>query len=205
MKKPFVNAAHPLAGLDGKTVGDFWQWAYSDLLSNGNRAVLAEYVVGAALGCVDSPRLEWDKVDLRYGDLSVEVKSAAACQSWKQKRPSRISFNIRKSTGWDATKNESAEQAGRNSDVYVFCHYPEPDPTRADASNIKAWDFYVVLTKTLDRELPDAKTASLETIRKLGPRCGISRLRDAVNAARDGRPSERVGPLDARAAATAST
>lgn len=36
----------------GQTVGDFWAWAFSDVLSNVNRAVLAEWLVGSALGCV---------------------------------------------------------------------------------------------------------------------------------------------------------
>lgn len=39
----------------------FWSWAYSDLLSNATRGVLAEYIVGLALGCVQSgTRREWD-------------------------------------------------------------------------------------------------------------------------------------------------
>lgn len=33
------------------TVEDFWAWAYSDILSNTDRAVFAEFVAGTALGC----------------------------------------------------------------------------------------------------------------------------------------------------------
>jgi len=40
----------PVPGLDGRIIGDFWQWAYSDLLSNRNRSVFAEYIAGVALG-----------------------------------------------------------------------------------------------------------------------------------------------------------
>jgi hypothetical protein len=32
------------------TLGGFWQWSCSDLLSNTQRAVVAEYIVGLALG-----------------------------------------------------------------------------------------------------------------------------------------------------------
>ena len=39
----------------GATVGDFWAWAYSDILNNVDRAVFAEFVVGSALGVTDAP------------------------------------------------------------------------------------------------------------------------------------------------------
>ena len=63
----FLNADAPLPGLDGRTVGDFWRWAYSHVMSNRNRSLVAEFMVGVALGVVDQPRVEWDAVDLRYG------------------------------------------------------------------------------------------------------------------------------------------
>jgi len=49
-----------IVGLDGLTVGDFWSWAYSDILSNRNRSIYAEFLVGSALGVLDKPRMEWD-------------------------------------------------------------------------------------------------------------------------------------------------
>ena len=60
-----LDATDPITGLEQITVGDFWRWAYSDLLSNRNRSIFAEYIVGVALGIVDNPRVEWDSVDLR--------------------------------------------------------------------------------------------------------------------------------------------
>jgi hypothetical protein len=33
----------------GLSVVDFWSWAYSDLLNNTDRGVLAEYIVHSAL------------------------------------------------------------------------------------------------------------------------------------------------------------
>lgn len=36
------SPSEPIPGLHGKTVGDFWQWAYSDILSNRNRSIFAE-------------------------------------------------------------------------------------------------------------------------------------------------------------------
>lgn len=84
----------PIRGTEGATLLDFWQWAYSDILSNRNRAVFAEFLVGHALDCLQVPRIEWDAVDLRYNGFRIEVKSAAAVQSWFQRRPSRVAFGI---------------------------------------------------------------------------------------------------------------
>jgi hypothetical protein len=36
-----------IPGIDGETVGDFWQWAYSDILSNGNGELLVVSVLCA--------------------------------------------------------------------------------------------------------------------------------------------------------------
>ncbi len=61
-----LDSATSIPGLAGHTILDFWQWAYSDLLSNRNRALFAEFIVGTALGVLGQPRVEWDSVDLHY-------------------------------------------------------------------------------------------------------------------------------------------
>ena len=38
----------PFTGLDGTKLGDFWRWAYSDLMDNTIRPVLAEFIASAA-------------------------------------------------------------------------------------------------------------------------------------------------------------
>ncbi|RPK61828.1 hypothetical protein EES43_14965 [Streptomyces sp. ADI96-02] len=91
------------------TLGDFWQWACSDLVDSTMRGVLAEYIVDTALGSVDSTRVEWDTVDVRTPEgCRVEVKSAAYLQSWAQKALSKISFSIAPATGWDASTGTKA-------------------------------------------------------------------------------------------------
>lgn len=39
-----------------RTVSDFWQWGFSDLLQNTTRGILAEYIVAFLLGVDDHPR-----------------------------------------------------------------------------------------------------------------------------------------------------
>jgi hypothetical protein len=58
-------------------VGGFWSWAYSDVLSNVNRSIFAEFLVASALELTHEPRVEWDAVDLRYHGHGIEVRSAA--------------------------------------------------------------------------------------------------------------------------------
>jgi hypothetical protein len=98
----------------GVTVGDYWSWAYSDILSNTDRAVFTEFVVGTALGVTDAPRVEWDAVDLRYGDKTIEVKSSVYVQSWHQEQdpPSQISFDLKERLSWDAATNTYQVEPG---------------------------------------------------------------------------------------------
>jgi hypothetical protein len=63
-------------------------------MSNRNRSVFAEFLVGSMLGVIDEPRREWDAVDLHFRKKKIEVKSAAYVQSWKQNSPSIIQFDI---------------------------------------------------------------------------------------------------------------
>jgi hypothetical protein len=65
----------------GRTIGDFWAWAYSDLLTNIPRAVFAEWLVGSALDAVDGIRPSWEPYDLDYGAYKIEVKSSSYVQS----------------------------------------------------------------------------------------------------------------------------
>ena len=128
MKPKKLDNEVPIRGLVHTTVGDFWTWAYSDILSNANRGVFAEFLVARALGITDTPRIEWDAVDLRYLDKKIEIKASAYCQTWPQETPSRISFDIAKKQPWDAASNTSGDEAIRSSDCYVFYLFAEKDP-----------------------------------------------------------------------------
>ena len=63
-------------------VGDFWAWAYSDILTNTSRGTFAEFLVGKALGVVEKVRpTGWEDFDLSYGGWKIEVKASAYVQS----------------------------------------------------------------------------------------------------------------------------
>jgi hypothetical protein len=181
----FLKSQTPIPGLPDQTVGDFWRWAYSDVLSNRNRSVFAEFIVGVALGVVDKPRIEWDAADLCYEGFKIEVKSSADCQSWHQDKPSKIQFSIRKAVVWNPATGNYEGQPTRCADLYVFGHYPEKDRAQANVLDVPAWDFYVVSTATLNREFGDAKSSSLAAVRRVGMRCKWEGLKLAAARALD--------------------
>ena len=161
---PKLDGSQPIPGLRDLTLLDFWSWAYSDVFSNVNRAVFAEFIVGSLLDAVQTVRVEWDAVDLIYRGRRIEVKSAAYLQSWDQQQLSRISFDIAKKIAWYADTNTYADEAIRSADCYVFCLYPETDRSRANILDVTSWQFFVLSTGYIEQELGDQKTLSLSRL-----------------------------------------
>jgi hypothetical protein len=181
MPEQFLNHTELIPGMVSYSIGDFWRWAYSDVLSNRNRSIFAEFLVGAALGVLDKPRVEWDAVDLRYGKWAIEVKSSAYCQSWAQSKPSAIQFSIRKAVFWNAQTGKYEGEPARSADLYVFCLHTEQEKSRANVLNVSSWVFYVLATDTLNRECPEVKSMSLKAVSRLANPCTWSELREAVD------------------------
>ncbi|MGC5248837.1 hypothetical protein ACPXB3_18150 [Gordonia sp. DT219] len=159
--EPFTNNN---SAVDWRTLGDFWSWAASDLLSNTLRGQLAEYIVGMC--CVDERvRREWDAFDLKTGDgITVEVKSAAYLQSWRPTSPSSRRFGIAETIGWDADTNTYGTSAVRAADVYVFCVHTAVNRATADPLRLDQWQFYAVATATINRVLGQQKSIALSTL-----------------------------------------
>ncbi len=144
---------------------DYWRWAHSDLLDNAARGVLAEFLVAYAVSRTNEPRSEWGSFDVRTASgISVEVKSAAYAQSWPQKAPSKIRFDIApRSAVWNPETNEYAsyDPPARDADVYVFCLLGQPDDPDPDPLDLDQWEFYVLATATLNQERPRQRTIAL--------------------------------------------
>lgn len=100
----------PLINFKGETIGtvlDFWKWAYSDLLDNAQRGILAEYLVANALNLQNTIRTNWDKYDLITQDgITLEIKTSAYLQTWGQKKLSNLIFGIQPTYGWNKETNE---------------------------------------------------------------------------------------------------
>ena len=162
----------------GKTMLNFWSWAYSDLIRNVNRGAFAEFVVREAMNtqCRNTPprtdfRVSMDAYDLLSPDgIRVEVKSSAYIQAWESEHPARISFRIAPTKSLDSSGNYSADsQYCRHSDVYVFCVWTAMSREQ-NILDLSLWDFYVIATKTLDQKVPNQKTITFQSLLSLQPR-----------------------------------
>ena len=146
----------------------FWQWSSSDLVSNATRGILAEYMVGKALGCIkdDDVRDEGRAYDLdTQAGVRIEVKSAAYVQSWQQSRLSKISFNVPKTLGWDRETNKFDKEKKRQADVYVFALLFHKDKKTVNPLDISQWEFFVLPTKVLDERERSQHSITLPSLK----------------------------------------
>ena len=125
-----------------------WRWAWSDVLSNSVRGVIAEYIVGQAVGIpASSVREEWAPYDLETpGGIRIEVKSSAYIQSWHQTGLSPIEFRFPKTKAWDRETGHEDPTPRRRADVYVFAVLHHRDQDTLDLFDLSQWSFYVVPT-----------------------------------------------------------
>lgn len=166
------------------SIGDFWSWAYSDLLNNTYRGVLAEFIVYSSLSFTPPPtskmRIDWTPYDLTGpSGQRIEVKSAAYLQSWDDNYHEHISFDIAPKRAWDP-ENGYSPCAKRNCDLYVFCLYKalSKDVSPLD---LDQWEFYVLPTSTLNEKVPTQKKIGLRSLLALHPIVtDYAGLRDAI-------------------------
>ncbi|MFE4523762.1 hypothetical protein ACFRCQ_16880 [Cytobacillus firmus] len=155
-----------ISGTD-KTLIDFWNWGFSDLLSNSLRGIFAEFLVGSALDCLNQSRIEWDAYDLVYREKKIEVKSAAYVQSWHTDTFSKINFSIGEKREYSYTTRKYSTEIKRQADIYIFCLLKEKDTDTLEPLNVSHWEFYIVSTKILDERFPSQKTISLSSLSKI--------------------------------------
>ena len=155
-------------GID-QTITDYWSWAHSEIASNSERGKLAEFIVKNAVGCTSPYRIEWDAVDIISPEgIRIEVKSSAYLQTWNCSKLSAIQFDISPKKSWNSETNLYNDSIGRNSDCYVFCLFACKTPALADPMDLGQWEFYILPTRVLNHKVPQQKTISLGSLKKLG-------------------------------------
>lgn len=157
----------------GITVLDFWRWAFSDLIDNTQRGVMAEFLVYSSLSSVTPDakmRENWLPFDVTSpSGRRIEVKSAAYIQAWTPENIfAQIRFDIGKKLAWNNATVSSATIAKRNCDLYVFCLFTAKTKD-ISLLDLDYWDFYVLPTSVLDEKVPDQKGISLSSLLKLEP------------------------------------
>lgn len=157
----------------GICLSDFWSWAYSDLLNNTSRGVMAEFLVEKSLIRFTPPRNTQMRIDWAPYDVAsptgrrIEVKSAAYLQSWTKDYYSKIIFDIAPKRAWSPDTGYSPECI-RHSDLYVFCVYTALSREQS-ILDLDLWDFYVLPTSVLNHRCPQQKTIGLQSLMALEP------------------------------------
>ena len=150
-----VNRLDPQHKIAGHEVVEFWQWAYSALEDNTVRGVLAEWLVGVALGCVDDVRQAWGPWDLETASgIHVEVKASGYVQRWEQDGPSTLSFS-----GLCDRKGEY------HADVYVFGVQAAMTRDQYDKLDVSQWEWWVADRSSIE-QLGQA-TMGLATVKRI--------------------------------------
>ena len=167
-------------------IGGFRKWALGNLVDNTTRGWFAEWLVGKALGVIGDgdTRVEWDSVDLRYGDIKIEVKASGLSQSWNRQNRSTPNFRIPlRKMAWDAATDtwESFDPPRRVADVYVFCLHHAVPATNENVADPARWTFWVIPTERLDDRLGAQQTVRVSTLDSLAAPVGWSELRDAID------------------------
>jgi hypothetical protein len=165
--EPFHLAGTPLPF----TLQDFWATAFSGLVTNMTRGVLAEYLVCKALGLTDQVMNDYDSYDAVLPDgKRIEVKSSGYIQRWPQKAPSKITFGIGKKLAYDYDAFAFEKDPRRHSDIYVFACHHHMDKGTVDPMDVSQWTFYVVPTVKINEVFPVANSVTLAAIElKLEP------------------------------------
>lgn len=152
-----------------RTISDFWQWAYSDLMQNVERAVLAEYIVAVLIGVDNEPRVPWLAYDLKLPNgKTVEVKTMSKLQAWHQRRLSSPRVVIKPTRKWDPKTNVMEKEPKLHSDLYVICLFKAENHDTADPLNLNQWEFFVFTREDIEKLLMDRKSISLELLKKRG-------------------------------------
>ena len=58
----------------------------------------------------------------------------------------------------------------RKSDVYIFCVLAHKDMATVNPLDLSQWDFYILETKVLNKELGEQKTITLSSLKRLEPK-----------------------------------
>ena len=142
---------------------DYWRWSGSELMNNTTRGILAEFLVAAALGLHKEPREEWKEYDLcTKSGTTIEVKSSAYVQSWKQLKTSVIQFGIAPHRKWNPETEQYGTElnVGQTSMFFVSLRARSPF-TRLMRTSGSSMFFQ---RRHLTKNVPDQKTIRLSSL-----------------------------------------
>ena len=170
--KKLETSTHFVGGpesINSKTVCDFWQWSFSDLMQNTTRGILAEYIVATLLEIDDNVRNPWSAYDLELTDgRTIEIKSMALLQAWKQKQLTTPRVVLVPTRKWDPKTGKMEKESTFNADIYILCYFKAQDYNTANPLDMNQWEFFAFTKQKIIRLLNGKKSISLKTLEKRG-------------------------------------
>ncbi len=166
---PFIRFRGGPDSINRRTISDFWQWAYSDLMQNIERAILAEYIVAVLLGVDEKRRVPWLASDLTLPNgKKIEVKTMSRLQAWYQKEFSNPLVVIKPTRKWDPETNTMGNKPKLHSDIYVICFFTAESHDTANPLDLSQWRFYAFTKGKIKELLQERKSISLKFLEKSG-------------------------------------
>lgn len=150
------------------TTFDVWKYHFCNRFNM--QEYFAEFLVAKALGVDEASNSDyWSLCDVMYKGKRIEVKASSYYHAFKEYLNTPISpirvFGITKAYSKYKDKNSTFE---RQNDIYVFCLNIGETAEESDPLNLKNWEFYIIPTAYINEVCGDAKTISIQKIKKLG-------------------------------------
>ena len=105
------------------------------------------------------------------------------CPELAPEKPSAISWGIEERFAYDTATDTWGEEQVRSAKCYVFCLYTEKVREAADVLDLEKWEFYVLSTERINRELGTQKRVGLGRIQRMTGPVRYARLRESVDLA----------------------
>jgi hypothetical protein len=158
----YIGNEHLLVGGNSTalTISDFWRWAYSCLSRRTTRKAFAEFLVASSLETIASARNQTNSFDIllppEQAGIRINVKSGSYTDVLEPKYPNRIQIRL----------SENDEPS--SCDVIVFCIFRAMSHEQSPL-DMDLWDFYIISSNVLYRDIPDRRVVTLPSLIELGP------------------------------------
>ena len=117
-----------------------------------------------------------------YRGKRIEVKQTSYYHPWNetQKVSDQRIFSITKAN----SNYENVEMENKyewQNDIYVFCLNTGKTKAESNPLDVNNWEFYVVTTKTINKECGDNKTISLGRVIQIAEKKKYSDLKEYID------------------------
>lgn len=172
------------AGPSGFTLGDFWSWAFSDLLDHDVRAAFAQFVVCLGLDRTALPRVSWTGGDLPYRGRSLRVVHLGHVAAWDVDAPATVwqGAEGERDPHWSRQRDAVVELGGEGAaDCWIVSHDPRRDPRALDPLDVAEWEFFVLPHHAVELEAGPERVLALRRMRFLAEPVDHAGLRQRVD------------------------